>query len=99
MPSKQTLKKYGLSQQEFDEILERQGNVCPICEKVPTTGRWIIDHDHKPNWKKKKPEERNKAVRGILCWFCNKYYLGRSITIKKSENVTRYLKSYVIRQK
>lgn len=98
-PTQKTLDKYGISRQEFYEILKAQDNVCPICEKSPSTGRWVIDHEHVRNWKSLPAEKRRLYIRGILCWFCNSVYLGRAITIKKSQNVTRYLKSYAIRQK
>jgi hypothetical protein len=101
-PSEKTLKKYGLSAGEWLDILELQGGVCPICRKVPQPpkkhpergGRFCIDHAHVPRWKHLPPEKRKLFVRGLLCWFCNDRFVGRSITIQKSENVTAYLKAH-----
>lgn len=93
-PSKATLAKYGLSEQEWRNILERQGGVCAICKKEPSKGRLCIDHEHVKNWKKLPSEQRKLYVRGLLCWFCNHYYVGRCITIEKAENVVTYLKHY-----
>lgn len=91
-PSKTTLKKYGLSVEEWQAILDRQGGVCPICQKVPSTGRWVTDHFHVIGWKKMLPEQRKKYVRGVLCWVCNNRVLTRGITIQKLENAARYLR-------
>ena len=97
-PSSATLKKYGLSAEEWLKILESQGGVCPICKKVPSTGRFVVDHDHVPKFKEKPPEERKLYVRGLLCWWCNHTYVGRAITIAKAEAVVEYLKTYVARR-
>jgi hypothetical protein len=94
-PSKATLKKYGLSEDEWQKILTRQNGVCAVCEKVPTTGRLCIDHEHVKGWKKLPPEKRALCVRGLLCWSCNFYYVGRGITLGKANNVVRYLERYL----
>jgi len=91
MPTKPTLAKYGLSEHEFRLIWLRQGSVCPICSKVPSTGRTNIDHFHIKGWKKLPPEQRKLYVRGVLCWFCNKQYLSRGITLEKARNIVKYL--------
>jgi len=62
------LKKYGITQQQFDDLLEEQGGVCPICllPFIDSTGRpgsWDIasvDHCHATG-----------RVRGILHRRCN----------------------------
>jgi hypothetical protein len=93
-PSKATLKKYGLSEPEWKVILERQNGVCFVCQKEPTKGRLCIDHEHVKGWKKMPPENRKRFVRGLLCWVCNHYYLGRGININKAKNVVKYLEEY-----
>lgn len=99
-PTLGTLNKYGLTLEDFKYILESQNGVCPICGNTPKPSkrdgkiRWVIDHYHCRGWKKMPPEKRKLYVRGITCWFCNKYYLGRSITAEKSMNVTAYLKRF-----
>jgi len=94
MPSQATLKKYGLTQEEWDAILKRQGGICPICESVPKTGRWVTDHKHVPNYKKLPPAERKKLVRGILCWYDNNRLLTRGVTIRKLRNAADYLERF-----
>jgi hypothetical protein len=55
-------RQYGISTQQFNELLEFQGHCCAICkESIGKLSRKInIDHDHKTN-----------VVRGILCSGCN----------------------------
>lgn len=54
-------KKYGLTMEQYSELLEKQDNRCAIC-KVTDPGKsdWRIDHCH-----------TTKKVRGLLCHNCN----------------------------
>lgn len=92
-PSPSTLKKYGLSLNDWKEILTQQGYKCPICKRVleKTTN---IDHYHVRNWRKMTPEHRKLWVRGVTCWFDNKNYMAKGITIEKSKAVTEYLEAF-----
>ena len=58
--------KYGISLDEWNAILDRQGGVCAVCERVAK--RWATDHDHSCC-----PGERTcgECVRSILCSQCN----------------------------
>jgi Recombination endonuclease VII len=94
VPSAATLKKYGLTAEEWLKILADQNNVCFICQKYPSTGRLCVDHYHVPKWKSLPPEQRKLWIRGILCWFCNHSYVGRAITVQKAERVVQYLKEF-----
>lgn len=40
------------------------------------------------------PEKRKLYIRGLLCFWCNKTYVGRAITVKKAERVLEYLKQF-----
>lgn len=94
IPAQQTLDKYGLSAGEWLAILDRQGGVCAICRKVPSSGRFVTDHEHVRGYKNLPPDERASHVRGICCWFCNHAYLARGITVEKARNVLAYLLAY-----
>jgi hypothetical protein len=97
-PSAATLKKYGLSLEEWETIAGAQEGACFVCRKLPTKGRLCIDHEHVKGWKKMPPEQRKLYVRGLLCWVCNHYYLGRGITIDKAKRVVEYLENYKNRE-
>lgn len=94
IPSVQTLKKYGLETYEWLQILQDQGWVCPIMGTVPSSGRFVTDHEHAKGWAKMPPGERKRYVRGITSWYANHAYLGRGISVERAENVVRYLKAY-----
>jgi hypothetical protein len=52
---------YGISLEEYDAMLARQGGVCAICKKPPAKGkRLVVDHCHLTG-----------MVRGLLCGKCN----------------------------
>lgn len=93
-PTKVTLKKYGLNIGEWRMMLDEQGGVCAICGREPSSGRMHIDHVHTRGWKKMRPEQRKKFVRGLCCQFCNRFYMSRNMTIQKSRNITLYLLRY-----
>ena len=53
---------YGLSVEDYDDLLETQGGVCAICQGVCPTGRRLaVDHCHVSG-----------VVRGLLCAMCNR---------------------------
>lgn len=72
--------KYGISQEEYEVLIEKQGDSCAICQTMEPGGRhntWHIDHDHVTG-----------KVRGLLCWLCNSglgkfkddsYLLGKAV--------------------
>jgi Recombination endonuclease VII len=59
----QLKRKYGLSLEQYDSMLLKQGSKCGICGS-PEPGRnrkvFFVDHDHGTG-----------AVRGLLCHLCN----------------------------
>ncbi|HEY1698444.1 MAG TPA: endonuclease domain-containing protein [Trebonia sp.] len=64
------LARYGLTEERFNQILERQGSACAMCREPFKGGRQIcIDHDHAccPG----KRSSCGKCVRGFLCPACN----------------------------
>lgn len=62
----QLRKRYGITPEQYDEMLAEQGGVCAICKGPPdrSTGtgpkRLVVDHNHD-----------TQEVRGLLCWGCN----------------------------
>ncbi len=94
VPRPETLRRYGLTEAEWLRILRRQKGTCAVCRTVPKSGRLCTDHEHVKGWKKMKPEQRKRYVRGILCYFCNHWYVGRCITVAKAKNILEYLTRY-----
>jgi hypothetical protein len=94
IPSKQTLKKYGLSLEEWEEMANKQNRVCYICLKLPKSERLCVDHVHVKLWKKKPPEQRKLYVRGLLCSYCNLRLVSKGITLQKAQNIVKYLLEY-----
>jgi len=86
-PSKATLKKYGMTEVEWWARLDAQAGGCAICG---AEGRMFnIDHFHHYRFKKLRPEERVKLVRGILCNMCNRFLLGPTRYGFKAEDYRR----------
>ncbi len=53
--------KWGLSLEDYDNMLQKQNGVCAICfEKCRSGRRLAIDHCHKTG-----------KIRGLLCGECN----------------------------
>lgn len=90
-PSTATLRRYGLTAAEWEGIAARQGWVCAVCKRLPPNGRLCTDHDHVLGWKRMAAADRKRHVRGLLCYFCNHYYVGRAITVEKAAAVYAYL--------
>lgn len=56
------LKKFGITEEDYERMLEEQLGLCKICKAEPDT-RWkmlAIDHNH-----------QSGNVRGLLCMSCN----------------------------
>jgi len=64
---------YGLTLEDYEQLLALQGGVCAGCGRPPNPGRSLdIDHKHQPGDKKLLPFERASRVRGLLCHLCNR---------------------------
>ena len=79
MAWKYALRDYGITQTDYDRMVEQQDGKCAICLKFPTVirgcARLHVDHDHETG-----------AVRGLLCSLCN---LGIGKLRDSVENLTR----------
>ena len=53
-------KKYGMSESDYLDMLEKQKDQCAICGKAVGKSRLSVDHDHETG-----------KVRGLLCQPCN----------------------------
>jgi hypothetical protein len=72
---------YGLSIDEYNEIVSKSNNTCYICGRKSYSDRRLhLDHDHKTG-----------KVRGILCARCN-WYLA---TIEKNPGILDKIKLYL----
>lgn len=58
--------KYGMTSENYEQMVEDQNGVCAICGKPETKKQCgkpqllVVDHDHVTG-----------KVRGLLCWHCN----------------------------
>lgn len=59
------LRTYGITQADYEMLVERQAGRCPVCWKIPKTPL-VVDHDHKTG-----------IIRGLLCRMCNYKVIGR----------------------
>jgi hypothetical protein len=59
---------YGISQEQYEELLASQEGCCAVCGKTPEEeGKNLaVDHDHATG-----------EIYGILCTLCNKNLIGR----------------------
>ncbi len=83
-----------MTRRDWLALLNFQGGVCPVCEKAPPSGRFVIDHEHVRGWAKMPPERRRGCVRGLLCWTCNRYALARGMNITRANRIAWYLRAY-----
>jgi len=58
---------YGITEEEFNALLGKQNNICPICGNE-LSGRVTIDHDHYY-----KENTGKVLIRGILHDSCNRW--------------------------
>lgn len=61
-------RKYGITPEQYNVLLENQGSNCFICDRPAHSfkTRLCVDHDHK-----------TMQLRGLLCHFCNTRIIGR----------------------
>ena len=83
-------RKYGLTPERYDEILQAQGGVCLGCGRNPSdsTREFAVDHDHSCCPGK---ESCGECVRGILCGKCNSALGMVDDNIQTLTNLVSYL--------
>ncbi len=57
--------RYGISLDQYNQLLEAQAGRCAICRNQPKTRALHVDHDHKSG-----------KIRGLLCMNCNRRLLS-----------------------
>lgn len=75
---------YGISKEQYAELLSRQGGVCAICGKSSEEEglSLAVDHNHATG-----------EIRGILCRYCNHRVVGRHRDPDLLRRVADYLES------
>lgn len=66
-----SLRKYGLTVEEWQAMLEKQGGVCFICKRGGKVRHLSVDHDHRI-----AAATGKIIVRGLICSKCNHRGLG-----------------------
>src|SRR6266704_4495450 len=74
--SRHLLKRFGITELEYESLLQRQGGACAVCRRPAEyfRKRLCVDHDHYTG-----------AVRGLLCIHCNRYVVGKHRRDKGAE--------------
>jgi hypothetical protein len=87
------VEKYGITIDQYHQMLEEQGYACKICKLEEKTSRvrLSIDHDHSccPG-----SNSCGKCVRGLICSNCNMSLGNAQDSIEILQNMIEYLKSY-----
>ena len=81
-------RKHGTTKEDFQALVEAQGNCCAICEKPGTWESLVVDHDHACC---NSQFSCGKCIRGALCRTCNTV-LG---LLKEDENRIMSVLSYI----
>ncbi len=60
--------KYGITLVQYTAQLEKQLECCALCGKHKSEFSYSLHQDH---------NHKSKRNRGIVCYFCNKFRIGR----------------------
>lgn len=77
-------KKYQITVEQYETMLQQQGGVCAICSAAPGKRRLHVDHDH-----------ATRKIRGLLCLRCN-VTVG---VVEKRAELLQLAAAYVARHK
>lgn len=79
------MRLYGITQDQYDDLLKRQEHKCAVCQKHESEfkTRLHVDHDHKTG-----------EIRGLLCNHCNHRVVGRHTDRSLIYRVYEYLGSH-----
>ena len=82
-------RKYGITPEQYDQMLQDHGGVCAICKRPETAGRngriklLSVDHNH-----------TTKELRGLLCDQCNKALGCVQDSVERLQSAIDYLNQY-----
>ena len=81
------LRKYGITSEQYDDLLQRQKGCCAVCGKHARSFKYrlAVDHDH-----------NSGEIRGLLCFYCNKKIIGRHR--QPNEIILKKAYQYLIRK-
>lgn len=76
-------RKFGITEEQYNELLERQGGGCAICGKTgEQEGKSLaVDHNHVTG-----------EIRGVLCYRCNHFLIGRHTDADILQRMADYLR-------
>jgi hypothetical protein len=75
--------KFGITLEQYEEMLERQSGVCWICKRPEPTRALAVDHDHTTG-----------AVRGLLCTACNNMLGTARENVDALKRAIRYIEEF-----
>lgn len=101
-PSSTTLKKYGLTEELWLNIVKTNDYACPICGRSPPEIKFVIDHEHVRGFNDKRlkkklfdtPDKKRRYCRNIVCANCNLKFLPVGMTSKIAKKLVEYLETY-----
>lgn len=77
------MKDFGITLEQYGEMLEKQNGVCAVCHKPPQENKaHAVDHDHKTG-----------EIFGLLCHACNYRLIGRIRNPILFERAAEYLRN------
>lgn len=81
--STQLQRHYGITLEEYNELLKKQNNCCAICGDSPRKKSFSVDHDHITG-----------KVRGLLCRGCNVGIGNLKDDPELLEKAIKYIENY-----
>ena len=77
-------RKFGITQEEYEEMLDRQNGVCAICGGVNANGRRLsVDHNHDTD-----------EIRDLLCGPCNTALGQVGESVDTLESMIEYIRRW-----
>jgi hypothetical protein len=93
-PSTATLKKYGLNAAQWNALPHQ---ACAICDRPFIKLKGFIDHEHVKGFSKMPAAEKRRYVRGVLCYWCNRFRVAKN-NYSSIMAIKGYLEKYHGRQ-